>query len=250
MKQLALLVMAVGLFGVSCSGSTDREKDASSSGGVAVPDMASPDMTALDTVAPKAGSVAGPMSNQATIHERSGGEENVAPEVRHKKHHDKRQGKCRTDESCAAMIPCDENCDLCQQCLKQSLREDETQGNTNNDINADTDANLGRQPQSENTQTTDKEKLGITEAQAPAVCNNSPHAHAPFLRSDLAYSVTGVDCSGDLPQPLGETPKIVGRGIASTRLNCGPHDHPMFLRSDLSYGITGQDCSGDPVTSK
>lgn len=30
-------------------------------------------------------------------------------------------------------------------------------------------------------------------------CPESLHGHAPYLRSDIAYSVTGLDCQGDRP---------------------------------------------------
>ncbi len=30
-------------------------------------------------------------------------------------------------------------------------------------------------------------------------CLSTKHGHAEFLRSDLAYSITGIDCQGDLP---------------------------------------------------
>ncbi|MBI3554747.1 MAG: hypothetical protein HY074_00625 [Deltaproteobacteria bacterium] len=111
-------------------------------------------------------------------------------------------------------------------------------------------AELQPEPQGEKPPTTDNENMGIPQSQNKVVCSDSPHAHPQFLRSDLAYSVTGVDCAGDMPRPLGEESKAVGRGIASEKLKCGPYDHPMFLREDLSYSVTGQDCYGDEIMRK
>jgi hypothetical protein len=71
------------------------------------------------------------------------------------------------------------------------------------------------------------------------LCDSDPGAHAPFLRPDMAYSVTGLDCYGDpLPKeregrraPAGECPE-------------NKHSHPPYLRSDIAWSVTGSDCEG------
>ncbi|MBI3542169.1 MAG: hypothetical protein HY075_02700 [Deltaproteobacteria bacterium] len=105
---------------------------------------------------------------------------------------------------------------------------DDNNNSTNEDAEVDDLSSSDRQPSSRDM-----------------VCDlSSKHEHPLFLREDLAYSVTGVDCFGDKPEKYGNTPTDIGRKIASECRN-DPHAHPLYLRSDMEYSITGHDCTGD-----
>jgi hypothetical protein len=78
------------------------------------------------------------------------------------------------------------------------------------------------------------------------LCSDNPNAHPAFLRSDLEYSILGVDCEGDEPfeKSVGLVDEKPGRSLASSCTN-GPHDHPVGMRVDYGYQLTGKDCFGD-----
>jgi hypothetical protein len=99
------------------------------------------------------------------------------------------------------------------------------------------------------------------------VCAKGKSETPPMLREDLAYSMTGVDCYGDLPAdgftfdydlpeevefaPPGS--KEATRSPASEALVNGcpdtKHSHPKGMRWDLEYSLTGLDCQGDSPDS-
>ncbi len=220
MYQLAAVVIAFGLSAVNCHGTERSAPQVTQSDEIGGEVSDTSELTTTESTV----TTTQPNDHRGDHHDQRPGEHRD----RHREHHGEHWGEGR--DYYGVPLTCDETCEMCSSCTPPP---------------SNSQAEPQREPQSEKPATTENENLGISQSRAKVVCSDSPHAHPQFLRSDLAYSVTGVDCAGDLPQPAGETPKIVGRGIASEKLKCGPNDHPMFLRSDLSYSVNHEDCFGD-----
>jgi len=88
-----------------------------------------------------------------------------------------------------------------------------------------------------------------TQKEEDLVCDESKHRTPVFLRSDIAYSVLGVDCTGDRPAGMNERSSSAREPASMKVPDCGPHAHPPGLRSDWAYSETGVDCWGTDARS-
>lgn len=122
-----------------------------------------------------------------------------------------------------------------------------------------TPSESGGQEELEQSQETQQEQGGL-QASSGAVdqCPDDKYSKPKFLRADIAYSVTGQDCHGDLPSSYsinqGLPQDAQSRAPASEKQStCANHEswsHPLFLRQDIAYGVTGEDCYGDEPYSR
>lgn len=99
-------------------------------------------------------------------------------------------------------------------------------------------------------------EVGVEQAGRESVCSEDANEHAAFLRSDIAYAVTGEDCVGDpsIDYTFAQDApaEFRGRQPASsdepTCANQEPWSHAPFLRQDIAYGVLGEDCFGTDRT--